>query len=84
MSEPNGVVGPIHPKGMRVILITQEDYDVWLNAPTGETLKLQRPLPHQELMFVAEAQRSDQRAESAAQSCLRPMKLAETCVVGSQ
>ena len=83
-SEPNGVAGPIHPKGMRVILITQEDYDVWLNAPTGEALKLQRPLPHQELICVAEAQRSDQRAESAAQGCLRPMKLAESCVVGSQ
>jgi putative SOS response-associated peptidase YedK len=33
-SEPNGVVGPIHPKAMSVILTMPEEYDVWFNAPT--------------------------------------------------
>jgi putative SOS response-associated peptidase YedK len=41
-SEPNGVVGPIHPKAMPVILTTPKEYDVWLNAPTEEVLKPQR------------------------------------------
>jgi putative SOS response-associated peptidase YedK len=44
-SEPNGVVGPIHPKVMPVVLTMSEEYDVWLYAPTKEALKLQRPFP---------------------------------------
>jgi putative SOS response-associated peptidase YedK len=58
-SEPNSVVGPIHPKAMPVILTTPEEYDVWLNAPAEEALKLQRPLPDEMLTIVAEGERSD-------------------------
>ena len=58
-SGPNGVVGPIHPKPMPVILTTPEEYDVWLDAPTEEALKLQRPLPDEMLMIVAEGHKSD-------------------------
>jgi putative SOS response-associated peptidase YedK len=54
-SEPNGVVGPIHPKAMPVILTMPEEYDVWLNAPTEETLKPQRRRPDNMLQIVAEA-----------------------------
>jgi putative SOS response-associated peptidase YedK len=31
-TEPNGVVAPIHPKAMPVILITDQERDVWLRA----------------------------------------------------
>jgi hypothetical protein len=59
-SKPNGVVAPIHPKAMPVILTTQEEYEIWLNAPDEEALKLQRPLPDNMLKIVAERKRSDQ------------------------
>jgi putative SOS response-associated peptidase YedK len=59
-SEPNGIVGPIHPKAMPVILTTPEEYETWLTAPTEKALKLQRPLPDDMLEIVAEGQRSDQ------------------------
>ncbi len=32
-TEPNGVVQPYHPKAMPVILTTEEERDVWMNAP---------------------------------------------------
>jgi putative SOS response-associated peptidase YedK len=65
-SEPNGVVGPIHPKAVPVILSTPEEYDVWLNVPTEEALKLQRPLPDEMLQIVAEGAKSDKPAEAVA------------------
>jgi putative SOS response-associated peptidase YedK len=45
---------------MPVILTTQEEYEIWLNAPDEEALKLQRPLPDNMLKIVAERKRSDQ------------------------
>ncbi len=59
-SEPNGIVGPIHPKAMPVILTTADEYEVWLSAPADEALKLQRPLTDHMLEIVAEGSRSDQ------------------------
>lgn len=50
-TEPNAVVGPIHPKAMPVIL-HQDDWDKWLNAPAEEALKLQKPWPDDELKIV--------------------------------
>ncbi|MBY4640959.1 SOS response-associated peptidase [Gluconacetobacter entanii] len=41
----NREVGAIHPKAMPVILTRAEELDVWMNAPPGEALRLQRPLP---------------------------------------
>ncbi len=58
-SEPNGVVGPIHPKAMPVILTTPEEYETWLTASADVALKLQRPLPDDLLEIVAEGVRSD-------------------------
>jgi putative SOS response-associated peptidase YedK len=50
--EPNGVVGPIHPKAMPVILTGASDWTLWLNAPWPEALQLQRPLPDDELQLI--------------------------------
>lgn len=41
-TEPNAIVGPIHPKAMPVIL-PPEDWEMWLTAPVEEALQLQRP-----------------------------------------
>ena len=41
---PNGVVAPIHPKAMPVILTTEQEIKTWLMAPAEDALKLQRPV----------------------------------------
>ncbi len=43
--EPNEVVGQIHPKAMPVILITQDEVEMWLSADWRLAQALQRPLP---------------------------------------
>ena len=53
-TEPNNVVGPIHPKAMPVILRTSEEIDTWLIAPAEEALWLQKPLPDDELVIVTD------------------------------
>lgn len=56
---PNGVVGPVHPKAMPVLLTKPEEWATWLEAPTTEALKLQRPLPDEEMREVARGERKD-------------------------
>jgi putative SOS response-associated peptidase YedK len=59
-TEPNKIVGSIHPKAMPVILTTQDEIDTWMTAPANEALKLQRFLPDDALMIVARGEREDQ------------------------
>ncbi|TXM72830.1 SOS response-associated peptidase [Methylobacterium sp. WL69] len=57
--EPNGIVGPLHPKAMPVLLTTPEEWSTWLAAPTEIALELQRPLPDAQMRIVAQGARRD-------------------------
>lgn len=54
----NDIVRPIHAKAMPVIL-TEVDWDIWLEADTATALTLQRPLPAGRLTIVATGERQD-------------------------
>jgi putative SOS response-associated peptidase YedK len=56
-TEPNAEVGAIHPP---VILTTPEETRAWMNAPTEEAMRLQRPLPDGPLQIVARGQKKDE------------------------
>jgi putative SOS response-associated peptidase YedK len=64
-TEPNDVVGPIHPKAMPVILTTPDEIETWMTAPAEEALKLRRPVPDGDLVIVARGERTDEAVELA-------------------
>jgi putative SOS response-associated peptidase YedK len=59
-TDPNEVVGLIHPKAMPVILTSREEIDVWMSAPINEALTLQRPFSDDALMIVARGEKQDE------------------------
>ncbi|MFF8802930.1 MULTISPECIES: SOS response-associated peptidase [unclassified Methylobacterium] len=63
-TEANGVVGPVHPKAMPVLLTTKEECGAWLEAPTEEALRLQRPLADGLMKEVARGERHDGDAQA--------------------
>ncbi len=52
-TDANGLVGPIHPKAMPVVLTTETEIDTWLTAEPAEAMQLQRPAPDELLQIVA-------------------------------
>ena len=59
-TEANAEVAPIHPKAMPVNLTSEDEVDVWLNAPTPVAMELQRPLGNGLLKIVARGARQDE------------------------
>lgn len=63
---PNAEVAAIHPKAMPAILTSPEEIELWMTAPIGEALVLQRPLPDGALRIVARGARRDGADDQAA------------------
>ncbi len=65
-TEANGVVGPVHPKTMPVLLTIAEEWRTWLEAPAEEALQLPRPLPEKMTAEAARGDRKDGAEDQAA------------------
>jgi putative SOS response-associated peptidase YedK len=59
-TEPNEIVGAIHPKAMPAILTTREEINLWLTAPAEAAFELQRPLADGALTIVARGGKKDE------------------------
>lgn len=58
-TEPNADVKAVHEKAMPVILRTDDELDLWMNAPISEALSLRRPLPEGAVRIVRSGVRED-------------------------
>lgn len=55
----NGVVRPIHPKTMPVVLHTEAQYETWLTGDAAAAAALQRPLPDARLEIAFTGAKAD-------------------------
>lgn len=58
-TDANSEVAQFHPKAMPVVLRSEEERRIWLNAPWEEAKELQRPLPNGSLAVVARGGKKD-------------------------
>jgi putative SOS response-associated peptidase YedK len=58
-TEPNDVVGPIHPKTMPVVLTTPDEIERSMTGTPEEAVTLQRPLPDGTLRIIARGKKED-------------------------
>ncbi len=63
-TDSNAEVASVHPTAMPVILITDDEVECWLTAPTTHAMQLQRPLSEGLLEIVARGGKFDSAAES--------------------
>ena len=56
----NGVVRPIHPTAMPVVLHTEEQYETWLTGDAATAAALQQPLPDAELEIAFTGAKADE------------------------
>ncbi len=61
-TDANELVAPIHAKAMPVML-TGDEIDTWLEAPTEEALSLAKPFPADQMKIVLSGPREDPAGE---------------------
>lgn len=52
-TDPNNIVKPVHEKAMPVLLLSEQEADVWMNAPWEEAQHLARPAPDAAISIVS-------------------------------
>ena len=58
-TQPNAEVAKVHPKAMPVILRTNDEFDLWMDADWEKSRALQRPLPDGALRIVFSGDKED-------------------------
>jgi putative SOS response-associated peptidase YedK len=58
-TEPNAEVGAVHEKAMPVLLLTEQDRELWMQGEIEDALALQRPAMDGALRVVARGPRED-------------------------